>query len=89
MNIPPGIDRLPLDDGTYRYRVRIRIKGHKPVSKNFKSLTMPSSGSGSLKAKSKRDSTSAFRKLINIPSPTPSVVIERRSSPIKPTMEKT
>ena len=38
MNIPPGIDRLPLDDGTYRYRVRIRIKGHKPVSKNFKSL---------------------------------------------------
>jgi integrase len=39
MNIPPGIDRLPLHDGTCRYRVRIRIKGHKPVSKNFKSLT--------------------------------------------------
>jgi hypothetical protein len=39
MNIPPGIDRLPLQDGTCRYRVRIRIKGHKPVSKNFKSLT--------------------------------------------------
>ncbi len=39
MNIPPGIDRLPLEDGTCRYRVRIRIKGHKPVSKNFKTLT--------------------------------------------------
>src|SRR5271156_3016371 len=39
MNIPPGIDRLPIHDGTCRYRVRIRIKGHKPVSKNFKSLT--------------------------------------------------
>jgi len=38
MNIPPGIDRLPLEDGTYRYRVRIQIKGHKPISKNFKSL---------------------------------------------------
>lgn len=38
MNIPPGIDRLTLDDGTHRYRVRIRIKGHKPISKNFKSL---------------------------------------------------
>ncbi len=25
MNIPPGIDRLPLKDGTYHYRVRIRI----------------------------------------------------------------
>ncbi|MBI5273069.1 MAG: site-specific integrase [Chlamydiia bacterium] len=39
MNIPPGIDRFPLQDGTCHYRVRIRIKGHKPVSKNFKSLT--------------------------------------------------
>jgi integrase len=39
MNIPPGIDRLPTEDGSSRYRVRIRIKGHKPVSKNFKSLT--------------------------------------------------
>jgi integrase len=38
MNIPPGIDRLTLDDGTHRYRVRIRIRGHKPISKNFKSL---------------------------------------------------
>jgi integrase len=39
MNLPPGIDRLTLDDGTPRYRVRIRIRGHKPISKNFKNLT--------------------------------------------------
>jgi integrase len=39
MNLPPGIDRLPTQDGIPRYRVRIRIKGHKPLSKNFKSLT--------------------------------------------------
>ncbi len=39
MNIPPGIDRLPLKDGTYHYRVRIRISGHKPISKSFKNLT--------------------------------------------------
>jgi integrase len=39
MNLPPGIDRLTLDDGTPRYRVRIRIKGHKPLSKSFKNLT--------------------------------------------------
>jgi len=38
MNIPQGIDRIPIQDGTCRYRVRIRIKGHKPVSKNFKLL---------------------------------------------------
>ncbi len=38
MNIPPGIDRIRISDGSYRYRVRIRIKGHKPVSKNFKTL---------------------------------------------------
>jgi GNAT superfamily N-acetyltransferase len=38
MNIPPGIDRIQISDGSYRYRVRIRIKGHKPVSKNFKTL---------------------------------------------------
>src|ERR1700730_12453492 len=36
MNIPPGIDRITIRDGSSRYRVRIRIKGHKPVSKNFK-----------------------------------------------------
>ncbi len=39
MNLPPGIDRLTLDEGAPRYRVRIRIKGHKPLSKNFKNLT--------------------------------------------------
>ena len=39
MNIPPGIDRIPISDNSCRYRVRIRIKGHKPVSKNFKNLT--------------------------------------------------
>ena len=39
MNLPPGIDRIELKDGTVHYRVRIRIKGHKPVSKNFKTLT--------------------------------------------------
>ncbi|MBX9744027.1 MAG: hypothetical protein K2X08_02310 [Chlamydiales bacterium] len=39
MNIPPGIDRLPLNDGTYHYRVRIRISGHKSFSKSFKNLT--------------------------------------------------
>lgn len=39
MNLPPGIDRLLLEDGTARYRVRIRIKGHKPISRNFKNLT--------------------------------------------------
>lgn len=39
MNLPPGIDRIELKDGTTHYRVRIRIKGHKPVSKNFKTLT--------------------------------------------------
>lgn len=39
MNIPPGIDRISLNDDTVRYRVRIRIKGHKPISKNFKTLT--------------------------------------------------
>jgi len=38
MNIPPGIDRIETADGSHRYRVRIRIRGHKPVSKNFKSL---------------------------------------------------
>jgi integrase len=38
MNIPPGIDRIETSDGSHRYRVRIRIRGHKPVSKNFKSL---------------------------------------------------
>ena len=38
MNIPPGIDRTTTQDGACRYRVRIRIKGHKPVSKNFKTL---------------------------------------------------
>lgn len=40
MNVPPGIDRSTLEDGSHRYRVRIRIKGHKPISKNFKSLTL-------------------------------------------------
>jgi integrase len=39
MNIPPGIDRLTLGDGSHRYRVRIRISGHKPISKNFKTLS--------------------------------------------------
>lgn len=39
MNLPPGIDRLTLEDGTPRYRVRIRISGHKPISKSFKNLT--------------------------------------------------
>lgn len=39
MNIPPGIDRREAADGTVTYRVRIRIKGHKPVSKTFKTLT--------------------------------------------------
>lgn len=39
MNLPPGIDRLILEDGTPRYRVRIRISGHKPISKSFKNLT--------------------------------------------------
>jgi hypothetical protein len=39
MNIPPGIDRITLKNGTQRYRVRIRIKGHKLISKNFKYLT--------------------------------------------------
>ena len=39
MNIPPEIDRIPIQDGSSRYRVRIRIKGHKPVSKNFKTLS--------------------------------------------------
>ncbi|HEY2811006.1 MAG TPA: hypothetical protein VGJ00_06430 [Rhabdochlamydiaceae bacterium] len=38
MNIPPGIDRIQISDGSCRYRVRIRIKGHKLVSKNFKTL---------------------------------------------------
>lgn len=38
MNLPPGIDRFATKDGDCRYRVRIRIKGHKPISKNFKSL---------------------------------------------------
>lgn len=38
MNLPPGIDRFETKDGNCRYRVRIRIKGHKPISKNFKSL---------------------------------------------------
>lgn len=39
MNLPPGIDRLTLKDGTPRYRVRIRISDHKPISKSFKNLT--------------------------------------------------
>ena len=39
MNIPPGIDRILTQDGNCHYRVRIRIKGHQPVSKNFKNLT--------------------------------------------------
>ena len=39
MNIPPGIDRISTKDGDCHYRVRIRIKGHKPVSKTFKNLT--------------------------------------------------
>ena len=39
MNIPPGIDRITISDGSHRYRVRIRIKGHKPESKNFKTFT--------------------------------------------------
>ena len=39
MNLPPGIDRLTLEDGTPRYRVRIRISDHKPISKSFKNLT--------------------------------------------------
>ena len=39
MNLPPGIDRIELKNGTVRYRVRIRIKNKKPVSKNFKTLT--------------------------------------------------
>lgn len=39
MNIPPGIDRREAADGTVTYRVRIRIKGKKPVSKTFKNLT--------------------------------------------------
>lgn len=39
MNLPPGITRIILKDGTIAYRARIRIKGHKPVSQNFKNLT--------------------------------------------------
>ena len=39
MNIPPGIDRRIAVDGTVTYRVRIRIKEHRPVSKTFKNLT--------------------------------------------------
>jgi hypothetical protein len=39
MNIPPGIDRREATDGTVTYRVRIRIKGNKPISKTFKNLT--------------------------------------------------
>ncbi|HEY4830966.1 MAG TPA: hypothetical protein VIH61_00170 [Waddliaceae bacterium] len=39
MNIPPGIDRREATDGTVTYRVRIRIKGSKPISKTFKNLT--------------------------------------------------
>lgn len=38
-NLPPGIDRLTLKDGTPHYRVRIRISDHKPISKSFKNLT--------------------------------------------------
>jgi len=38
-NIPPGIDRMITQDGSCRYRVRIRLKGQKPISKNFKNLT--------------------------------------------------
>lgn len=35
MNIPPGIDRLPLKDGIYHYRVRIRISGHIKLLNNL------------------------------------------------------
>ncbi len=39
MNIPPGIDARTGADGTTTYRVRIRIKDKRPVSKTFKCLT--------------------------------------------------
>lgn len=39
MNIPQGIDRRTSKNGEVSYRVRIRIKGHQPISKTFKNLT--------------------------------------------------
>ncbi len=39
MNIPQGIDRRVTKSGEVSYRVRIRLKGHLPVSKTFKNLT--------------------------------------------------
>lgn len=39
MNIPQGIDRRISQNGEASYRVRIRIKGHRPISKTFKNLT--------------------------------------------------
>lgn len=39
MNIPQGIDRRVPKSGEISYRVRIRLKGHLPVSKTFKNLT--------------------------------------------------
>lgn len=39
MNIPQGIDRRVSKSGEISYRVRIRIKGHRPISKTLKSLT--------------------------------------------------
>lgn len=35
-----GIDKRPNKDGTDSYRVRVRIKGHPPVTKTFTSLTL-------------------------------------------------
>ena len=66
MNIPPGINPTTPEDGTCRYRVRIRIKGHKPVSKNFKSLTHAKQWKRVTEGQIEKDSMSASQKPINI-----------------------
>ena len=44
VNIPPGIYRICSRKGIVSYRVRIRMRGHPSVSKNFKILAHAKNG---------------------------------------------